>query len=559
MIISRPQRINPATLPADWHPLIKTIYAARLNSPAEIEKRLQQLPSPESMAGLSTAIPRIAAALANQEKILIYGDYDVDGVTATALMVRVLKRLNARVGWFIPKRREHGYGFNPLGFAALPEHYPLIITVDNGIQSHAGVAVAKHYHSDVIITDHHLPGDSLPDALAVVDPNRRDCPFPGKHLAGVGVAFYVLLALRHYLKQRGRWPDDIQLTHYLDLVALGSIADVVPLDYNNRILVHHGLSKMRLPTSNPGIRALLAVANIEAQYLTAQDIAFSVAPRLNALGRLEHMADGARLLLSEDWQTAREYAQLCDECNLNRKTLEKEAFNSAKQMVAQNASSPLAAVYRPDWHEGVIGLVATRLKSHFAKPAIVGTDSSNPQIIKASLRSTHGVSLSLLLTRTACAFPSEKLQFGGHAMAAGLSIDRKYWAQFVQQLGENLQTLYGREIPPTPVYIDGELPSDLLNTRWAEYLEQLEPWGADLPVPTFINRFEILQCRRLGQAHTKLLLRAAGGNHIVNGSWFFYCADYPPGTYLDIVYQLQVNRFFGDSRLDLIIQHAQKI
>lgn len=557
MITPRPQRIDPATLPSDWHPLIKTIYAARLNSCDEIEKRLQFLLPPSAMAGLESAVKRIAVALKNREKILIYGDYDVDGATATALMVRVLKHLGAKVSWFIPQRQVHGYGFNPLGFAALSERYALIITVDNGIQSHAGVAVAKKAGTELIITDHHLPGKTLPDAVAVVDPNRHDCPFPGKNLSGVGVAFYVLLALRHYLLQHQQWPQDIQLTDYLDLVALGTVADVVPLDYNNRILVHHGLGKMRLPTANTGIRALMAVVNLDAKYLNTRDIAFSLAPRLNALGRLGHMSDGVALLLSEDRQTALEYARLCDEANRDRKMLEKEAVNCAIKMIAPD--SPLAIAYNPDWHEGVIGLVATRLKSHFSRPAMVGTNSSQPHIIKASLRSIAGVSLHRLLADTARHFPADIVQFGGHETAAGVSIDKQYWTPFSQQLSKSFHALYGGKIPPEPIYIDGELPPDLFNTDWANYLEHLEPWGAALPAPVFANRFEVLQCRRLGQTHTKLLLRTDTGSHIVRASWFFCYADYLPGTYLHIVYQLQVNRFFGDERLDLIIQYAREI
>ena len=557
MITPRPLRIDTAALPADWHPLVKNIYAGRLNHHDEIEKRLQHLLPPDNLTGLGAALDRIDHAIRNREPILVYGDYDVDGATATALTVRVLRQLGADVTWFIPNRSVHGYGFSLAGLAALPRTPGLILTVDNGTSSHEAVAAARARGIDTLITDHHLPGDTLPDAIAIVNPNRHDSTFPGKNLAGVGVAFYLLLALRQHLRAQGRWPEHLRLTDHLDLVALGTIADLVPLDYNNRILVNHGLARIRSGQGNTGIRALLAVANQNPTHLGAQDIAYTVAPRLNALGRLGDMSDGVALLLAEDWQTAQDHAQESDEKNRDRKALENEAVQEAAQQISPVL--PLAAAYNPGWHEGIIGIIAARLKSRFARPALVATDSGENGWIKASLRSVSAVPLHELLHTAARHLPTDTLRYGGHAAAAGLSVKREHCPALIDAINRAFLDTYGATIPPEPVYIDGELPAALLNLDWARYLEQLEPWGAALPVPVFANPFEVLDCRLLGSAHTRLVLREMHSGNTYSASWFFHTADYRPGTRLRIAYELQVNRFYGDERLSLLVQHAQPL
>ena len=557
MITPRPLRIDTAALPADWHPLVKNIYAGRLSHHDEIEKRLQHLLPPDNLTGLNAALDRLDRAIRHREPILVYGDYDVDGATATALTVRVLRQLGADVTWFIPNRSVHGYGFSLAGLADLPGAPRLILTVDNGIQSHDAIAAARVRGIDVVVTDHHLPGETLPPANAIVNPNRRDCPFAGKHLAGVGVAFYLLLALRSRLLAENRWPDTLRLSDYLDLVALGTVADLVPLDYNNRILVNHGLARIRGGQGNTGIRALLAVANQNPAHLGAQDIAYTVAPRLNALGRLGDMSDGVALLLAEDWQTAQDYAQESDEKNRDRKALENEAVQEAAQQISPVL--PLAAAYNPGWHEGIIGIIAARLKSRFARPALVATDSGENGWIKASLRSVSAVPLHELLHTAARHLPTDTLRYGGHAAAAGLSVKREHYPALIDAINRAFLDTYGATIPPEPVYIDGELPATLLNLDWARYLEQLEPWGAALPVPVFANPFEVLDCRLLGSAHTRLVLREMHSGNAYNASWFFHTADYRPGTRLRIAYELQVNRFYGDERLSLLVQHAQPL
>ena len=557
MLTPRPARISAETLPEDWHPLVKNIYASRLARHDEIEKRLQNLLPPDDLTDLAPALDRLERALRTHEPILVYGDYDVDGATATALTVRVLRQLGANVDWFIPNRSAHGYGFSLAGLAALPRTPGLILTVDNGTSSHEAVAAARARGIDTLITDHHLPGDTLPDAIAVVNPNRHDSTFPGKNLAGVGVAFYLLLALRQHLRAQGRWPEHLRLTDHLDLVALGTIADLVPLDYNNRILVNHGLARIRSGHGNTGINALMAVANLDPARLTAQDIAFSLAPRLNALGRLGDMADGVALLLAEDRQTALDYAQQCDDLNRDRKALENEAVQEAARQVSP--ALPLAAAYDPAWHEGIIGILAARLKSRFARPALVATDSGEVGWIKASLRSVSAVPLVPLLDSAARDLPPAALRYGGHAAAAGLSVQREHYPALIAAINRAFAKHYGATVPPEPVYIDGELPATLLNLDWARYLERLEPWGAALPVPVFANPFEVLDCRLLGSAHTRLVLREMDSGNIYNASWFFHTADYKSGTCLRIVYQLQVNRFYRDERLDLLVQYAEAL
>ena len=491
MITPRPLRIDTAALPADWHPLVKNIYAGRLNHHDEIEKRLQHLLPPDNLTGLNPALDRLDHAIRHREPILVYGDYDVDGATATALTVRVLRQLGADVAWFIPNRSVHGYGFSLAG------------------------------------------------------------------LAGVGVAFYLLLALRSRLLAENRWPDTLRLSDYLDLVALGTVADLVPLDYNNRILVNHGLARIRSGHANTGINALMAVANLDPARLTAQDIAFSLAPRLNALGRLGDMADGVALLLAEDRQTALDYAQQCDDLNRDRKALENEAVQEAARQVSP--ALPLAAAYDPAWHEGIIGILAARLKSRFARPALVATDSGETGWIKASLRSVSAVPLVPLLDSAARNLPPAALRYGGHAAAAGLSVQREHYPALIAAINRAFAEHYGATVPPEPVYIDGELPATLLNLDWARYRERLEPWGAALPVPVFANPFEVLDCRLLGSAHTRLVLRELDSGNIYNASWFFHSADYKSGTRLRIVYQLQVNRFYRDERLDLLVQYAEAL
>ncbi|MDO5091139.1 MAG: single-stranded-DNA-specific exonuclease RecJ [Cardiobacteriaceae bacterium] len=548
----RPPRMDIALLPAEWHPVVRAIYAARLDGDAQVDKRLKYLQGTQGFADIDKAVARLAAALQSGERILVYGDYDVDGATSTALAVRILRRLRGNVSWFVPQRQAHGYGLSIAGLDALEEQPALILTVDNGIASHDAVLAAKKRGIDVIVCDHHTPGETLPEAIAVINPRRKDSSEAPQMLAGVGVTFYLFMALQQHLKARNAWPEDLYLTDYLDLVALGTVADVVPLDYNNRILVDRGLKRLRDGNGNTGIRALCDIANLDPAVIGASDIAFALAPRLNALGRLGDMSDGVLLLLADDWPTVQELAMLCDDMNRDRKALEHATLREAHTQA--DSAQPIISAYAPHWHEGILGIIAGRLKSHYARPAIVACDHDNDTHIKASLRSVEGVNIHDLLHAAAAHVPG--LQYGGHAMAAGLAIPRDAWPTLVQAMNRAFAEHIGK-LPPAPVYIDGELPHELIDVEWARYFEQLEPWGAALPAPSFANVFNVIECKRLGHAHSRLRLREPYSGNVFTASWFFHQADYGYGDTLRIVYEMQVNRFHGDERLDLLIRHAE--
>ena len=554
LIRLRPARFDAAYLPADWHPVVRAIYAARLADNQEVEKRLRFLQASDGFADMDKAVARLQDALVRRERIVVYGDYDVDGATSTALAVRILKRLGAEVDWFVPHRQEHGYGLSLAGLKALGRKPDVILTVDNGISSHEAVAAANAQGIDVIVTDHHTPGDTLPDAVAVINPRRADSSAAPQHLAGVGVVFYLFMALQQALKARGAWPEGLLLTDYLDLVALGTIADIVPLDYNNRILVDRGLKRIRDGQGNCGIRALCQVANINTRFIGGGDIGFALAPRLNALGRLGDMNDGVAMLVADDWPSAQELAMLCDDMNRDRKAIERASVSEA--LALADGTQAIVCAYHPHWHEGILGIIAARLKGRFARPALAACDHENGVAIKASLRSVEGVNIHHLLHQAEKALPENVLQFGGHAMAAGLTVAKEAYPILVAALNQAFAEQIGT-MPVAPVYIDAELPHDLLDVDWARYLEQLEPWGASLPAPAFANVFDVVECRRLGDAHSRLRLREPYTGNVYSASWFFHQADYAHGETLRVVYEMQVNRFHGDERLDLLIRHAE--
>lgn len=552
-ILPRPRIGEPDSFPADWHPLVREIYAARVPNVSQVEKRLQYLLPPDGIPDIERAAERLSQAIDDGETILVYGDYDVDGATSTALMVRVLRAIGGKVDYFIPNRMTHGYGLSVQGIDAIATFPSLWVTVDNGIRSIDAAAYLAQKGIDLIITDHHEPADVLPQAIAVVNPKRVDSQFASENLSGVGVAFYVLLALRRYrLANSKAFPCNP--VDYLDLVALGTVADIVPLDFNNRILVQAGIKRLQQGQGNVGIRALCAVSNVRLPSLNPSDFGFSIAPRLNAVGRLEDMSDGVAMLLTDDWVTANDYARLLDELNAERKAIEREMTEQAAKDV--DCAQPIVSAYLPDGHEGIIGIVAGRLKGRFGRPALVATDTVDGEKIKASLRSISGVDIYALLEHAAKHLPENCLQFGGHQMAAGLTVAKDQYATLITMLNRAFSESIGNDIPEEPLYVDGELPADLLDIHWARYLEHLEPWGQGLPVPTFCNTFIVHDCRRLGAHHTRLILREPYSGKQLSATWFFTSADYQYGATLQVVYQVQVNRFYGDERLNLLISHA---
>ncbi len=549
----RPFRVSPQDFSAQWHPVVREIYASRLTRSDEVDKHLRNLQSPHGLPDLNEAAQLMMQSIAQKKTICIYGDYDVDGATATALMVRVLQRLGAKVSYFIPNRQLHGYGLSIAGLQSLQKMPDVVLTVDNGIRSHEAAEYLRHQGIPLIITDHHEPGDTLPTAAAVVNPKRCGNEFALSNLAGVGVAFYLLTALRRYYLDAGK-PFSCRLTDYLDLVALGTMADVVPLDFNNRILAQHGIARIQSGQGNMGIRALCSVANVDSAHLTASDISFAIAPRMNAIGRLADMNEGVALLLTDDWVTAQEYAQQFDEVNRERKALESEMTHLA--IHATNPKDYIVSAYLEEGHEGVSGIVASRLKTHFSRPALVATDADCGKKIKASLRSIHGVDIHALLEMTAQQLPAGMIQFGGHTMAAGLSVEKPYYQEMVTTLNQAFQQHIGTSIPKQPIYVDGTLTADLLQIGWAKLLEKLEPWGAGLPVPTFCNCFQVLECRKLGARHTRLILRHPESRQQLIATWFFHLADFNYGDNVKVVYQVQVNRFLGSEQLNLLITYA---
>lgn len=551
-LLERPFLQSPDAFSKDLPLLVREIYARRVRSPEEVDKGLRFLLPPDGFLDLRLAAERLFDAIVKGERVLIYGDYDVDGACSVALLYRVLRRLNVCVDFFVPNRFTHGYGLSVAGIGSLEALPDLLVTVDNGIRSFEAADYLKLHGVDLLITDHHQAEDVLPSACAVVNPNRRDCEFKGKNLAGVGVVFYLLVALRRVFLDRGlEFP--VALHRYLDLVALGTIADLVPLDFNNRILVHEGLKRLRMGEGNLGVRALCAVVGIDCENLKAQDMAFSLAPRLNAVGRLGDMADGVALLLTEDWATATEYARLFDDFNRERKALVGDMVRKARDMVRLNGL--LADVYLPDGHEGVMGIVAARLKSMYSKPALVACDAVEEGWIKASLRSLAHVDIHALLVKVAQGFSSEDLRFGGHRMAAGLSVRKERYMDLIEALNERLLIDFKDGFSEV-LYVDGALNEEELSLDWARFLEHLEPWGSDFPAPVFCNRFRVIACRPLGAEHTRLKLMGMQGA-VFEALWFFHSASFVYGDIIEVVFQMQVNRFSGKERLNLLVDYAR--
>lgn len=548
-VVSYPKRCAPERFPKDWHALVRAIYAARVDNPEEVAKPLRALLPPDSVPDIEKAAQRLLTAIVQRESILIFGDYDVDGATATALCVSVIEQLGGKVDYFIPNRQRHGYGLTVRGLKTLSTLPALVITVDNGIRSFEAAEWLQAHNVALVITDHHQTDTTLPRAQAVVNPNRQEHHYLG-NLSGVGVAFYVLLMLRRlWYQQFGNFPVD--LNSYLDLVALGTVADKVPLDRNNRILVAHGIARMRTGQSNLGIQALIAVSNQTPEMMTTHDIDFSLAPILNAVGRLSEMSEGVALLLSADWQTACDNAQYLERFNRSRKALTNEMERQAALQI--NPDAVIASAYQADWHEGIIGIVAARLSQTLARPALVATQSDDGLGIKGSMRSIAGVDIHRLLIAAVADLPSDCIQFGGHAMAAGFTVLKECYPLLLTALKQHFERQIGARVPEQPLYFDAELPIDLLQLSWAHFLENLEPWGAGFPPPQFCNRFIVADCRALGAGHTRLVLREPINGQLFDATWFFHKEDLPSGTAVKVVYQLEINRFFGDERLNLLI------
>ncbi len=562
-IKQRPLLTRPESF-QDVPSFIAEILARRgVESQQELELKLKHLLAP-SMKGLPEAIQLIDAAIDAGQKIVIVGDYDADGATSTALMLLALRDMGADVDYLVPDRFKYGYGLTPaiadLAFASFTPD--LLITVDNGISSHDGVKQAQDHGMQVIITDHHLTTKPTPAAEAVVNPNQLDCEFPSKALAGVGVAFYVLANLSTHRKKLGK--SSTVITNYLDLVALGTYADVASLDYNNRILVDAGLKRIQQHLCRPGISALLEIAGRDAATLKAQDLGFVLGPRINAAGRMETMDIGIECLLAKDLATAYPLAEQLNQLNVERRQVEgkikQEALAELEKIQLDETELPAALImFEQHWHQGVIGIVAGRLKEQFHRPSIVFAADADGIHIKGSARSIEGIHIRDAIERVAEQNPHIVSHFGGHAAAAGLTIKKAHFAEFKQTF-EQLIGSMDESLFTATLWTDGELPASAFQIDTVDLLHNLSPWGQKFPQPIFEGIFKVLDYRWLKEVHLKLRVALENGQ-VVDAIAFNAASKYqfdPMQDSVRLVYELDKNIFNGNVSLQMRIAHLEQ-
>lgn len=564
--IVRRSKVDDSHLPNSLSPLLKQIYASRGVSANECELSLGKLLRPNTMLGVTHAAKIVADALAAQKSILIMGDFDADGATSTSVCMLALKMMGAKnIDYLIPNRFDYGYGLSPeIVAVAAQKKAEVIITVDNGISSIEGVAAAKALGMTVVITDHHLPGQSIPDADAIVNPNQHGCEFASKSIAGVGVAFYLMSALRAELRLRDWYQqqgiNEPNLGHLLDIVALGTVADVVSLDTNNRILVEAGLQRVKAGRCRVGITALLEVAKRTPSRIVASDFGFAVGPRLNAAGRLDEMALGVETLLCEDIMLARRMASELDSLNAERRDLEtemqQEALKSLESVELNETELPWGiALFQADWHQGVIGILASRIKDKYHRPVIAFADAGDGQI-KGSARSIKGLHMRDLLELINSRHPGLILKFGGHAMAAGLSIKAGQFALFADAYDKAIRETLAPELLTGELVSDGELTPEQFTLPLAAELRTAGPWGQNFPEPLFDGHFRIIQQRIVGEKHLKLVLETECGQVMLDAIAFNVdLKTWPDATiqHAEIVYKLDVNEFRGNQTLQLMV------
>lgn len=556
--LTRPENIQGVS------PFIAQLLARRgVQSELELELKLKHLLAP-NMKGLQDAIQIIDQAIDENKKIVIVGDYDADGATSTALMMLVLGEMGADVDYLVPDRFKYGYGLTPkIADLAFVSYQPdLLITVDNGISSHAGVEQAQAHGMQVIITDHHLTTKATPSAQAVVNPNQLGCEFPSKALAGVGVAFYLLANLSSHRRQLGK--TIAKVADYLDLVALGTYADVASLDYNNRILVNAGVKRIQQNQCRAGISALLEIANREPAQLKAQDLGFVIGPRINAAGRMETMDIGIECLLAPDIQSAYPLAQQLDQLNTERRQVEiqmkQEALAELTRLKLDQTSMAAALVlFEPHWHQGVIGIVAGRLKEQFHRPSIVFAADDDGIHIKGSARSIDGIHIRDAIEHIAEQYPHLVSHFGGHAAAAGLTIQKQHFNLFKQvfeQFIASMDTSLFNEI----LWTDGELPLSAFQIETVDELQNLTPWGQKFPSPIFEGIFKILDYRWLKEIHLKLRLALENGQ-IVEAIAFNAHEKFEFNNMQDhvrLIYELGKNEFNGKVSVQLRVIYLEQ-
>ncbi|HHF3692801.1 TPA: single-stranded-DNA-specific exonuclease RecJ [Haemophilus influenzae] len=555
------------------HPLLDRLYRARhIKNTKELDRTLKSMLNPNQLYGIDQAVNLLVEVYQQQQKIVIVGDFDADGATSTALSVLALRQLGfSDVDYLVPNRFEQGYGLSiPVAEMALEKGVQLLMTVDNGVSSFEGIAFLKEKGIRVLVTDHHLPPETLPPADAIVNPNLSQCHFPSKSLAGVGVAFYLMLAVRAKFRELGIFTAETQpnFTDLLDLVALGTVADVVPLDQNNRILAYQGLMRIRARRCRPGIIALAEVANRNVEQFTSSDLGFCIGPRLNAAGRLDNMSIGVELLLANEMSKARELALDLDELNQTRKEIEAgmklEAIKICQNLTALFKELPYGiTLYQPDWHQGVLGIVSSRIKDQYHRPVIAFTQDGEG-ILKGSARSIEGLHMRDVLERIHSQHPNIILKFGGHAMAAGLSIREEYFADFQHLFNQTIADWLDEEHLQGIIWTDGELNSNEFNLETAELIKSVGTWGQGFPEPCFDGEFKILDQRAIGQNknHLKMLLEPKQGGVLLDAIAFNIDTRLYPDLSIKqarLAYKLEINEFRGNRSLQLLVDYIEPI
>lgn len=567
-------------------PLFQRIYALRgAYSDQDIQRELKTLLSVDLLKGIPEALALLKIALQSRQKILIVGDFDADGATSSALALLALKSMGAdQVEYLVPNRFDYGYGLTlEIVEVAKARKPDLIITVDNGISSIEGVKAANEAGIKVLITDHHLPGKELPEASAIVNPNQPGCDFPSKNLAGVGVIFYLMSALRTDLKNDG-WFEQIQLpvpnmADFLDLVALGTVADVVPLDQNNRILVHQGLRRIRAGRCRPGISALIAIAGRKQSSLQASDLGFALGPRLNAAGRLDDMSHGIECLLTTDFEYANQIAKELDGLNRDRRAIEgsmhKEALDRLEKikkdfLIKEEALNFGLCLYDQDWHQGVVGILASRIKEKFHRPVIAfaladnnsESISENQELeLKGSARSIPGFHIRDALENIAARYPELISKFGGHAMAAGLSLPLKNFNAFEKAFDEEVRRQLNFADLQGQILSDGELDKKDLTIESAELVNEFGPWGQAFPEPVFDGQFRLLQQRIVGEKHLKMVLALSDSDEVFDAIAFNVDLKQWPtqAQNIKMAYKLSINEYAGKKTLQFIVDYLEAV
>ncbi len=587
-IVRRDSDVSDELLNSDLHPLLKKVYANRgVTQLQQVNYSLHDLLDYSLLKDIDVASEIVASAIMENKNILIVGDFDADGATSCAVMIRTLKAFGAScIDYLVPNRFDFGYGLSTqiVDVAAGLSDYEevkdrkkpdLIITVDNGISSIEGVQRANDLGIQVVVTDHHLAGDKLPDAAAIVNPNQPGCAFPAKTIAGVGVAFYLMLAVRAALREK-KWfdktvssaPVEPNMAGFLDLVALGTVADVVPLDDNNRILVEYGLQRIRANKACAGINALLTIAGKSIEGCSSQDFGFIIGPRLNAAGRLDDMSIGIECLLSDDYELAFKYAATLNQMNLQRREIEGEMLQQASSLLEQqlkmlgdSESIPKAlALFDEQWHQGVVGLLASRIKEKFHRPVIAFADAGNGEI-KGSGRSIPGLHMRDVLDLISKRHEGLIDKFGGHAMAAGLTIKQDSFGLFQQAFTEQVSDMLRPQDLESLSETDGAVDDAYMNIETSELFKYASPWGQCFPEPVFDDVFKVMNWRIVGEKHLKLdLAKEDSGECYAAIAFNKTDADLPAGDdSIRAVYRLDVNEFRGKRTLQLIIQHIEAV